>query len=168
MSIAIRFEKSTPLVIFSWYNYTYLHLLQRKRIWAGAAVFLWKQTLQLNPEWKIREHVPCSTFQHSLLDLPNSNLHVDVVHLDNVALLRQLGYTLNLAFNILEYLWCFPISVCKDDIAWIRSCMISETTNKKSEPQLLSRSCCKVHLKFQEQSLCTFLREILLLELWLI
>ena len=52
----------------------------------------------------MRELVLCSTFQHSLLDLPNSNLHVDVVHLDNVALLHQLGYTLNLAFNILEYL----------------------------------------------------------------
>jgi len=63
-----------------------LHLLQSKRIWTGAAVFLWKQTLQLN------------------LDLPDSNLHVDVLHLDNITLLHQLGYTLNLAFNILEYL----------------------------------------------------------------
>ena len=52
----------------------------------------------------MRELVLCSTFQHSLLDLPDSNLHVDVVHLDNVTLLRQLGYTLNLAFDILEYL----------------------------------------------------------------
>ena len=34
--------------------------------------------------------------QNNLLDLSNSNLHVNVVHLHSVALLHQLCYTVNL------------------------------------------------------------------------
>ena len=33
-----------------------------------------------------------------LLDLPNSNLHVNVVHLHSVALLHQLGHRVNLNY----------------------------------------------------------------------
>ena len=43
-----------------------------------------------------------------LLDLPNSNLHVNVVHLHSVALLHQLCYTVNL--DTFE-MWYAPYTV---------------------------------------------------------
>ena len=51
MPITIRFKNQLYWLFFHDIT-THLHLLQSERIWTGAAVFLWKQTLQLNPVWK--------------------------------------------------------------------------------------------------------------------